>query len=169
MSFSYSYDIEIKLYDLNMGDPDAIIEIDAFDNVVRHTRDEFKSEEEFKRIKEWSDENYRQIYLAKRKERHKTVPIDSVPEELLTVESVEDQLIAAEIDAEMDAISTRILQLCNTVLTKRQRERLLLSVCGYTVEEISRMVGVTHQKVSKSIVSAKVLLRRCLEAGKNNL
>ena len=166
MSFSYSYDLEIRLYDLNMRDHDAIIEIDAFDNVIRHTSDEFESEEEFRRVKEWSDGNYRETYLAKRKERYRTEPTDSVPEELLTVDSVEEQVIASELDAERDALSNKILALCNTVLTKTQRERLLLSVCGYTVEEISRMLGITHQNVSKSIVSAKALLRRYMEAGK---
>ena len=45
-------------YALNKKDFNAIVYIDANENIIRLTREDFSSEEEFQKQKAWSDENY---------------------------------------------------------------------------------------------------------------
>ena len=45
-------------YALNKKDFNAIVYIDANENIIRLTREDFSSEEEFQKWKAWSDENY---------------------------------------------------------------------------------------------------------------
>lgn len=45
-------------YALNKKDPNAIVYIDANDVIIRLTREDFASEEEFLKWKMWSDESY---------------------------------------------------------------------------------------------------------------
>ena len=45
-------------YALNKKDRDAIVYIDANYQIVRLTREDFDTEEEFLKWKEWSDESY---------------------------------------------------------------------------------------------------------------
>ena len=47
-----------SIYALNKKDPDAIVYMDANEVIVRLTREDFASEEEFLKWKSWSDENY---------------------------------------------------------------------------------------------------------------
>ena len=48
-----------SIYALNKKDPDAIVYMDANEVIVRLTREDFASEEEFLKWKSWSDGNYR--------------------------------------------------------------------------------------------------------------
>lgn len=45
-------------YALNKKDANAIVYMDANENITRLTREDFASEEEFQKWKAWSDENY---------------------------------------------------------------------------------------------------------------
>lgn len=45
-------------YALNKKDANAIVYMDANENITRLTREDFSSEEEFQKWKAWSDENY---------------------------------------------------------------------------------------------------------------
>ena len=45
-------------YALNKKDPDAIVYMDANEVIIRLTREDFASEEEFLKWKSWSDGNY---------------------------------------------------------------------------------------------------------------
>ena len=47
-----------SIYALNKKDPDAIVYMDANEVIVRLTREDFASEEEFLKWKSWSDGNY---------------------------------------------------------------------------------------------------------------
>ena len=47
-----------SIYTLNKKDPDAIVYPSADGKLVRITRDDFPSEEEFLAFKAWSDENF---------------------------------------------------------------------------------------------------------------
>ena len=47
-----------SIYALNKKDPDAIVYMDANEVIVRLTREDFASEEEFLTWKSWSDGNY---------------------------------------------------------------------------------------------------------------
>ena len=47
-----------SIYALNKKDPDAIVYMDANEGIIRLTREDFASEEEFLKWKSWSDENY---------------------------------------------------------------------------------------------------------------
>ena len=46
------------LYALNKLDPDAIVYMDADGRLVRLTRNDFATEDEFLAWKSWSDENF---------------------------------------------------------------------------------------------------------------
>lgn len=45
-------------YALNKKDPNAIVYMDANEAIIRLTREDFASEEEFLKWKSWSDGNY---------------------------------------------------------------------------------------------------------------
>ena len=47
-----------SIYALNKKDPDAIVYMDANEVIIRLTREDFASEEEFLKWKSWSDGNY---------------------------------------------------------------------------------------------------------------
>ena len=51
-------------YALNKNNKEAIVCQNAAGEIVRLTKDEFASEEEFLHWKEWSDDEYRQEYNA---------------------------------------------------------------------------------------------------------
>ena len=50
-----------SIYALNKKDPNAIVYMDANEVIVRLTREDFASEEEFLKWKSWSDGNYRRL------------------------------------------------------------------------------------------------------------
>lgn len=150
------------LYYMNMRDHDAIVDVDAFGNITRHTAEEFPSEEEFRRIKTWSDDDYRRSYLADRQEEYYSVSINDISEEAVSEKSVEIQIVNLEIEDERRDLCSKVLNLCNTVLTKKQRERFLLSIYGYSVNEICEILGLTHQSVSESLLSARATIRKFL-------
>ena len=50
-----------SIYALNKKDRDAIVYEDADGSLIRLTRENFPSKEEFLRFKAWSDENYHDV------------------------------------------------------------------------------------------------------------
>ena len=78
-----------SIYALNKKDPDAIVYMDANEVIVRLTREDFASEEEFLKWKALSDEDYH----ASEKEAHvyanHTLALDELSEEAASIPAVD--------------------------------------------------------------------------------
>ena len=129
---------------------DAIIYAGAADEVVLTQRD-FESEEEFRRWKAWSDEDYKQTEKVMRKDYDRVIYGLEV-QEIPTPE--EEQTREVCIDEKK----------LRAILTERQFERLTLyAIRGMTVKQIAEQEGVAHQNVSKPIRQAKKKIKFFLE------
>lgn len=151
------------LFYMNMRDPDAIVGVDAFGELTRLTADDFPSEEEFRRIKAWSDEDYRRSYLADRREENNTVANDDVHESELTVASYEETIISEEIRKYEHGLCELIIPVCPVLLNESQLKRFFLYLDGYTEAAIAEIEGVTKQAISKTLLCVMNILRSWLK------
>lgn len=153
-----------NLYVLNKKDKTAIVYEDADGKAIRLTRDQFSSEEEFRRFKEWSDENYHET----EKERHlysdNTLSLDGLSDEAAAVCSVEDVIFERQRLEEREALGRLLMSGMDTSLTEVQRRRLWLYVVdGLSEAEIAAAEGVTQPSVSECIAAAKKRLKKFLK------
>ena len=128
-------------YVLNKKDPDAIVYMDANEVIVRLTREDFASEEEFLKWKALSDEDYH----VSEKEAHvyanHTLALDELSEEAASIPAVEVCI--------------------RKHLTDTQFRRVwMYFVDGMTVDEIGAAEGVSHQNISKSIGAAMKKIKK---------
>ena len=113
-----------SIYALNKKDPDAIVYMDANEVIVRLTREDFASEEEFLKWKSWSDGNYH----------------------------TEDNQDVVE--GKHNTSSAMVSQIRDKLTETQFRRLWMYYVDGMTVDEIGRIEGIRHQNISKSIGSA---------------
>ena len=112
-------------YALNKKDPNAIVYMDANEAIIRLTREDFASEEEFLKWKSLSDADYH----ASEKEDHvyanHTLALDELSEEAASIPAVD---------------------VCMEQLTDTQFRRVwMYFVDGMTIDEIGKVEGVSHQ------------------------
>ena len=144
-----------SLYALNKNDPDGIISIDAYGNIIRQTAADFASETEFRKIKEWSDENYRLMDNGDSSYNKHKVSLDRLPEDMAAAPSIEEDMETVWLEQERETIRLLLLQGVNLKLSPSQRRRLwLFAVDGLKEEQIAAAENVTQQAISKSIKSA---------------
>ena len=142
-------------YALNKKDPNAIVYIDANDVIIRLTREDFASEEEFLKWKMWSDESYhiedkRDVVDGKR-----LVPIDELSEAALAVPGIDAVMEHQRKRLEDRSRAVEIVAQVRKKLTDTQFRRLwMYYVDGMTIDEIGAVEGISHQNISKSIGSA---------------
>lgn len=152
-----------SIYALNKKDPEAIIYLDAGGNVRRLTREDFSSDEEFRRWKVWSDENY---HIAE-KEGHvfanHTLSLLALSDEA-AVPPPDAELLDEQNEQERTRLHRQLREAMDACLTPTQRRRLwLYSVERMTIEQIAAAENVRHQNVSKSITAAKKKIRTFFE------
>ena len=83
---------ELKnIYVLNKKDEQAIVYEDANGRIVRLTREEFSSEEEFLHWKAWSDTEYHLAEKARHLYSDNTLSLEGLSDEATAVESVEQR------------------------------------------------------------------------------
>jgi len=119
--------------------------------------------EDFEKIKELSDELYRQetnndcTY-----HHHITASYDLVEDsEWLATESFEDELI---IRTDAKFYAEKIRKAIDSILTPTQKRRFLLYVInGLTFRKIAEIEGVKHNKVIKSVNEAKAKIKKNLK------
>ena len=92
-----------SIYALNKKDPDAIVYPSANGKLIRVTREDFPSEEEFLAFKKWSDENFHEEEKLDHREANHVLSADDLSEAALAVPAadvlMERQHAAQESDA----------------------------------------------------------------------
>ena len=147
-------------YALNKMNPDAIVYIDAEGKVVRLTKEDFTSEEEFQRWKEWSDENYHVIEKKQHVESNHTVPLNAAME---ATTGQHDSEKSQNVD------ERTLLLMCKNRMTDKQFRRYwLYRIEKLTEEEIAAREGVSHQGISKSLKSAEKIFVNFLKTRLQN-
>ena len=152
-----------SIYALNKKDPNAIVYSDADGNLIRLTRDDFASEEEFLRWKVWSDSNYHTEDKHDVSEDKHSVSLDSLSEEALALPAVDIVMERRhERTEEQRQVAEKVAWL-KEVLTETQFRRLwMYRVEGMTETEIAQKEGVGQRRISTSITDAEKKLKKFL-------
>jgi len=144
-------------YALNKKNKEAIVFRNAAGGLIHLTKDEFASEEEFAKWKEWSDNDYRQEYNAGQSYKRLR---KKMREQALTNEyakSAEQILLKGLHDREQQAFIAKI----KACLTEKQFRRLwLYYVEDKTEQQIADMEKVGQRRISTSINEAKKKLKK---------
>ncbi len=146
-------------YALNKKNKEAIISRNAKGEFIKLTKEEFASEEEFKKWKEWSDDEYRQEYNAEQSHKRLKNKLQKQAEYEVVSLSVEQILLNDLADEERKALVNKI----KSVLTEKQFRRLwLYYVEGKTEQQIADIENVGQPRIVKSISSAKKRVQKYL-------
>ena len=143
-------------YALNKKNQDAIIYKDAQGEETILTRKDFSSEEEFRRWKDLSDEDYHAIEKSDHRHFNHTQALYDLSDAAATVPAIDEE-IELRIDQQRKLRITRraILQI-KGYLTDRQFRRLWLhGALGWREHSIAHKENVSQPAVSLSIVAAK--------------
>ena len=147
-------------YALNKQDPDAIVCKSVTGVHIRLTRADFSSEEEFRKWKAWSDQDYHATEQGGR--GYGGPPLEDWT--LPSVLSPEDLMLEADVEAQRDAARAALAEQIRSQLTETQYRRLSLYYLeGMTEREIAKLEGVGQQRVSRSILAGKRALKKIFE------
>ena len=150
-----------SIYALNKKDPDAIVYMDANEVIVRLTREDFASEEEFLKWKSWSDGNYRTEDNQDVVEGKHNTSIDDLSEAALSIPAIDVVMDRKHEKAERRRVASAMVSQIRDKLTETQFRRFwMYYVDGMTVDEIGRIEGIRHQNISKSIGSAMKKIKK---------
>ena len=135
-------------YDLNNKNKEAIVSRNAVGEYIKLTKEEFASEEEFARWKEWSDNEYRLEYNAEQSYKRLKNKLQKQIDDNAFSPSVEQILLSDLVAGERKVLIEKI----KSVLTEKQFRRLwLYYVEDKTEQQIADVEGIAQQNVSKSI------------------
>ena len=153
-----------NIYVLNKKDPNAIVYEDADGSIIRLTRDQFSSEDEFLSFKAWSDEDYHETEKARHQYSDNTLSLSGLSDEAVAVGSVEDSLNEQAQTEDRERLRCLLMSELDTQLTEVQRRRLWRYVVdGITEERIAEEEGIAQQNISKSIRAAIRKMKKFLE------
>ena len=142
-------------YALNKKDPNAIVYMDANDVIIRLTREDFASEEEFLKWKSWSDGNYHTEDNQDVVEGKHNTSIDDLSEAALSIPAIDVVMERQHEKSERRRVASAMVSQIRDKLTETQFRRLwMYYVGGMTVDEIGEKEGVSHQAASLSITTA---------------
>lgn len=145
-----------SLFALNKNDPDAIVYPDANGRLVRLTRVDFASEDEFLRWKAWSDDDFHEEETSDHIESNHTLPFDSTPEDEIASPAPDAVIEMTEHRQERRKSALLQTEQIRSRLTRKQFRRLwMYSVDNKTEEEIGRLDGVKQSSISESISRAR--------------
>ncbi|MDD3158757.1 hypothetical protein [Anaeromusa sp.] len=152
-----------SIYILNKKDKEAIIYKDSDGHIIRLTREVFNSENEFRKWKEWSDEEYHESEKVQHHDSNHTYSLEGLTEKVLAVESVEELLDRRYQEQEREALRHLLMSGFDVHLTPIQRRRLwLYCVDGLSETAIAAAEGVKQQNISKAIRAGKNKLKKFL-------
>ena len=144
-----------SIYALNKKDPDAIVYMDANEVIVRLTREDFASEEEFLKWKSWSDGNYRTEDNQDVVEGKHNTSIDVLSEAALSIPAIDVVMERQHEKSERRRMASTMVSQIRDKLTETQFRRLwMYYVDGMTIDEIGAAEGVSHQAVSLNTAAA---------------
>ena len=141
-------------YALNKKDPDAIVYMDANDTIIRLTRKDFDSEEEFLKWKSWSDWNYHTEDNRDVVEGKHNMSIDDLSEAALSIPAIDVVMDRQHEKFKRRRMASAMVSQIRDRLTETQFRRLwMYFVDGMTIDEIGGKEGVSHQAISLSITT----------------
>ena len=150
-----------SIYALNKKDPDAIVYPSANGKLIRVTREDFPSEEEFLAFKKWSDENFHEEEKLDHREANHVLSADDLSEAALAVPAADVLMERQHERAEKRKIASDMVVKLKDKLTDTQFRRLwMYHVDGMTIDEIGEIEGISHQNVSKSILAAERKIKK---------
>lgn len=148
-------------YALNKKDANAIVYMDANENITRLTREDFASEEEFQKWKSWSDENYHTEDNGDVVEGKHNMPIDDLSEAALAIPAIDVVMDRQHEKSERRRMASAMVSQIRDKLTETQFRRLwMYLVDGMTIDKIGKIEGISHQNISKSIGSAMKKIKK---------
>ena len=148
-------------YALNKKAPNAIVYPTATGEIIRVTREDFATEEEFLAFKAWSDENYHLQDNGDVTEDRHTTFIESVSDAALAVPADEVIMEHRQIQAEKHRKEKEMVVNLKGMLTDVQFRRLwMYKAEGKTEEEIAAIEGVAQQQISKSLRAATKKIKK---------
>ena len=151
-------------YSLNKNDPDAIVYRSSNGVHIRLAREDFDSEEEFQKWKEWSDQDYHAMEKAGHVFSNHTLSLNGLSEKSIAVQSPEDVIIETFDQQERQKLCHLLMEGLDSCLTQSQRRRLwLYCVEGLTVRQIAGVEGVQHPSIIECLAAAKRNLRDFLK------
>ena len=150
-----------SIYALNKKDPDAIVYPSANGKLIRVTREDFPSEEEFLAFKKWSDENFHEEEKLDHREANHVLSADDLSEAALAVPAADVIMERQHERAEKRKIASDMVVKLKDKLTDIQFRRLwMYHVEGKTEQQIAEIEGVDQQRISKSILAAKKKIKK---------
>ena len=150
-----------SIYALNKKDPEAIVYPSANGKLIRVTREDFPSEEEFLSFKKWSDENFHEEEKLDHREANHVLSADDLSEAALAVPAADVLMERQHERAEKRRIASDMVVKLKDKLTDIQFRRLwMYHVDGKTEEEIAEIEGVAQQQISKSIIAAEKKIKK---------
>lgn len=150
-----------SIYALNKKDPNAIVYTDADGNLIRLTRDDFASEEEFLCWKVWSDSDFHTEDKHDVSEDKHSVSLDSLSEEALALPAVDIVMERHHERTEEQRQAAEKVTWLKEALTETQFRRLwMYRVEGMTETEIAAIEGAAQQQISKSIKRAEKKIKK---------
>ena len=137
-------------YALNKKDPNAIVYMDANEAIIRLTREDFASEEEFLKWKSLSDADYH----ASEKEDHvyanHTLALDELSEEAASIPAADICMEQAhDRVAEIRRSTQKVTQIRKHLTDTQFRRMWMYFVDGMTIDEIGKVEGVSHQAIGQ--------------------
>ncbi len=159
-----------SIYALNKKDPDAIVYPSANGKLIRVTREDFPSEDEFLAFKKWSDENFHEEEKLDHREANHVLSVDDLSEAALAVPAADVIMERQHERAEKRKIASDMVVKLKDKLTDIQFRRLwMYHVDGKTEEEIAEIEGVAQQQISKSIIAAEKKIKNFRRRRKNRV
>lgn len=153
-------------YSRNKLEHNAIVYCDAFGQIVRVTRSDFESEEEFMRWKKLSDNDYHEIEKGDHLYLDRKLTIHTVTERRLAIPATEDLMMEYITEMERQQLQKLLMRGYRECLTEIQQRRLwMYCVDGLDEYEIAGIEGVGQRRISTSITDAKNKLKKFLENG----
>ena len=150
-----------SIYALNKKDPDAIVYPSANGKLIRVTREDFPSEEDFLAFKKWSDENFHEEEKLDHREANHVLSVDDLSEAALAVPATDVIMERQHERAEKRKIASDMVVKLKDKLTDIQFRRLwMYHVEGKTEQQIAEIEGVDQQRISKSILAAKKKIKK---------
>ena len=141
-----------SIYALNKKDPNAIVYTDADGNLIRLTRDDFTSEEEFLHWKVWSDENFHCEEKNDHRQTNHTISLDDVFSCELTTPGMDELIESSFLRERQKAERKMRIESLRSSVTKKQFRRLwMYYVEEKSEEEIALAEGVKQSSISDSI------------------
>ena len=146
-------------YSLNKNDPNAIVCRSADGVHIRLTREDFASEEDFLRWKNWSDDDYYTTENDKRSYYDNCLALNETLD--VPFPSAEEEMMAPMLKAESDKQRATLLEMVRSSLTKKQYRRLCMYYLqGMTEAEIAKLESVVQRRISTSISSGTKIVER---------